>query len=143
MKEFLKYLFLIMFGGSAYCVVEILFRGYTYFSMFIVGGICFLICGSLNEVCSWDVLLWHQMLACSIMITVIEYIAGMFLNVALGLEIWDYSNMPLNLNGQICVPFMIAWFALSAVGIILDDYLRYWIFKEEKPHYVLWRKNDA
>lgn len=140
MKEFLKYLFLYMFGGTAYCTIEMLFRGYTYFSMFVVGGICFLICGTLNEVCSWDVLLWHQMFVCSVAITVIEYIAGMILNVVLGLEIWDYSNMPLNLHGQICVPFMIAWFFLSAAGIILDDYLRYWIFKEEKPHYTLWRK---
>ena len=58
----------------------------------------------------------------------------------LGLNIWDYSNMPLNLWGQICLPFSCLWFFLSAVAIILDDELRYNIFGEEKPHYYFWRK---
>lgn len=143
MKVFLKYLFLFVTGGIAYCTIELMFRGYSYLSMFFVGGVCFLICGSLNEICSWDILLWKQMFLCALMITMVEYIVGMVLNVKLGLGIWDYSNMPLNLHGQICVPFMIAWYFLSAVGIVLDDYLRYWVFREEKPHYTLWRKRDA
>ena len=53
----------------------------------------------------------------------------------LGLHIWDYSTMPLNIFGQICLPFSLAWMGLSGVAIILDDYIRYWFFNEEKPHY--------
>ena len=43
--------------------------------------------------------------------------------------------MPFNLLGQICLPFAVAWLALAAVAIVLDDYLRYWLFGEEKPRY--------
>ena len=45
--------------------------------------------------------------------------------------------MPGNFLGQICPQFTLAWLALSLVGIVLDDYLRYWLFREEKPHYHL------
>lgn len=33
------------------------------------------------------------------------------------------------------VPFYFAWVGLSVVAIVFDDYLRYWFFGEEKPHY--------
>ena len=72
-------------------------------------------------------------------ITVIELEAGLILNVGLGLHIWDYSNMPGNFLGQICPQFTVLWFFLSAVGIVLDDVIRWKIFGEEKPHYHLWR----
>ena len=72
-------------------------------------------------------------------ITVIELTTGLILNVWLGLNVWDYSNMPGNFLGQICPQFTVLWFFLSAVGIILDDVVRWKIFEEEKPHYHLWR----
>ena len=33
----------------------------------------------------------------------IEYFTGWFLEVTKGLKYWDYSDMPLNLNGRICL----------------------------------------
>lgn len=134
MKVF-KNMFLCMIGGLIYYGIEILYRGYSHPCMILVGGICFIMCGCLNEVIPWDMALQKQMLICSVLITGVEFVAGLILNVWLGLHIWDYSKLPLNVMGQICVPFMIVWFFLSAVGIILDDYLRYWLFGEEKPHY--------
>lgn len=56
----------------------------------------------------------------------------------LGLGIWDYSNMPFNILGQICLPFSLLWVVLSACAIVIDDYERYWFFGEEKPYY-LWK----
>ena len=73
----------------------------------------------------------------AVVVTVLEFITGLVVNVWLGLNVWDYSDMPLNILGQICLPFSIAWIALSAIAIVLDDYLRYWLFKEEKPRYKL------
>ena len=46
--------------------------------------------------------IWKQMLICSIIITAVEFTSGLILNVWLGLGIWDYSNMPFNILGQIC-----------------------------------------
>lgn len=76
-------------------------------------------------------------------ITAIEFIFGLILNVWLGLNMWDYSNMPGNILGQICPQFMVLWFFLSAVGIILDDVIRWRFFGEEKPHYHLFKKGSG
>ena len=65
----------------------------------------------------------------------LELIFGIIFNINLGMNVWDYSDLPFNLFGQICLPFMIAWFLLSAVAIVADDYIRYWLFAEDKPKY--------
>lgn len=132
-----KNLFLAMIGGLIYYGIELLYRGYSHPLMILVGGICFILCGCLNEVIPWEMKLQRQMLICSIVITGVEFVSGLIFNVWLGLHIWDYSGLPLNVLGQICVPFMVVWFFLSAVAIVLDDYLRYWLFHEEKPHYTI------
>ena len=31
----------------------------------------------------------------------------------------------------------LAWVPLSVVAIVLDDWVRYWLFAEERPHYTL------
>ncbi len=79
----------------------------------------------------------EQMFIAATLVTCVEYISGVILNIWLNLGIWDYSNMPLNLLGQICLPFSLAWIALSVVGIFLDDYLRWKLFGEERPRYTL------
>lgn len=134
-KLLLKYLFLFLFGGTIYCLIELLFRGHTHPSMYILGGICFIICGLYNEILSWDTPLILQMFLSATSITILEFITGVIVNIILKLNVWDYSNMPFNLFGQICLPFYFAWFFLSAVAIIVDDYIRYYFFGEEKPRY--------
>lgn len=137
-KTISKYLILFIVGGLVYCGIELLWRGKTHWTMFIVGGICFLFCGSINELFEWDMPLWKQMLICTAGITTIEFISGIIINIICKLNVWDYSNLPLNVLGQISLLFSVFWFFLSAIAIILDDYLRYWWFGEEKPRYKLW-----
>lgn len=139
MKAFLKYLTLFLVGGAFYYALEVLFRGYSFLAMAGCGGLCFIICGVINEKSRCMPLVLQQLIAAS-GITVIEFIFGLNLNVWLGLNMWDYSNMPGNILGQICPQFMVLWFFLSAVGIILDDVIRWRLFGEEKPHYHLFKK---
>lgn len=138
MRNVLKYLFLFLIGGMAYYFLEIAWRGYSHWSMFIIGGFCFVLCGSMNDEFEWEMPIWKQMLICSVGITGIEFVCGCILNIGFGLNVWDYSNVPLNVLGQICLPYTFLWFLVSFVAIVLDDYLRYWFFKEEKPRYY-WR----
>lgn len=138
MRSFPKHIILFLIGGIIYFLLEILWRGYSHWTMVLVGGACFVMCGLINEIFTWDIPMWKQMLICSVFITSIEFLAGIILNIVLNMNVWDYSEMPLNLYGQVCLPFALLWFALSFVGITLDDYLRYWFFGEEKPHYI-WR----
>lgn len=142
MKNFIKYLTLFLIGGVFYYSLEVIFRGYSFAAMAGCGGLCFIICGVLNEKdrCTPLVL---QMAIATCGITAIEFIFGLILNVWLGLGMWDYSNMPGNILGQICPQFMVLWFFLSAVGIFLDDLIRWRIFGEEKPHYHLFKKRKG
>lgn len=130
-----KYLFLLTMGGLVYQAIELVFRGHTHPTMFLLGGICFVLCGLINEFMTWDMPMTRQMGICAIIITALEFVFGVVLNVWLGMGIWDYSGLPLNVMGQICLPYFFAWYFLSAAAIVLDDYLRHWFFGEEKPRY--------
>ena len=132
-----KFAVLLTIGGTAYVLVELLWRGHSHFSMFVVGGICFVLIGGINNYVPWELGFVWQALIGAFIVTAVEFVSGVVLNLWLDLGVWDYSNMPLNVMGQICLPFTLAWVPLSCVGIVLDDYLRYWLFDEEKPHYTL------
>ncbi len=135
MRQLSKNAFLFAIGGLVYYLIEILWRGYSHISMFVIGSICFVLIGLINEYLSFDTPLWKQQLIAAAIVTGIELIAGLILNVWLQLGIWDYSNLPFNLFGQVCLQYSILWFLLSLPAIILDDWLRRWLFDEEKPHY--------
>lgn len=134
-NKYLKYTLLFLVGGFAYGGIEILFRGYSHISMMIAGGICFILIGLLNEVFPWELSLISQMVISAIIVTVVELFIGLIVNVWLKQNVWDYSNLPYNFMGQVCLLFTNIWFFLSLFAILLDDYLRYYILGEEKPHY--------
>ena len=58
---------------------------------------------------------------------VIEYICGLILR-CFGLQVWDYNDVPLNIDGLICVPFMFTWAALMIAAIIVDDLAKFYFF---------------
>lgn len=135
LKLLSKYLFLFCVGAGLYISIELIYRGYSHWTMGVLGGISFVSIGLINEILSWDTPLALQALIGSLIITFYEFVFGVVLNILLGLNIWDYSNLPLNVLGQICIPFSIIWYFLSIIGICLDDFLRWKLFNEEKPKY--------
>ena len=120
-----------------YIALELLWRGHSHWTMFILGGICFVALGLINEVLPWDMPLWKQSLIGACIITTLEFATGCVVNLWLGLGVWDYSHMKGNILGQICPQFFLLWLPVSLSGIVLDDWLRCWWFGEEKPHYKL------
>ncbi|MDR2044158.1 MAG: putative ABC transporter permease [Clostridium sp.] len=126
-----------LWGGFLYYAIEVVWRGYSHPAMFAVGGICFLLIGGINNWFPWTMGLVWQALIGAAAVTATELASGILLNRWLGLGIWDYSRMPLNFLGQICLPFSAAWAALSLFGIWLDDYLRWKLYGEQKPQYKL------
>lgn len=131
----LRLLVLIGIGGLLYVLIELVFRGRSHWTMFIVGGLCFWLIGLINEVIPWEMSFWKQCIIGAVIVTAVEFLAGCIINLGLGWNVWDYSNIPFNILGQICLPFSMLWILISAVAIVLDDHLRYWIYGEEKPHY--------
>lgn len=137
MKVFSKEFILFIIGGLLYILIELSYRGYSHWTMFILGGLCFVLIGGINNYISWDMPIYEQMMIGSVIITMLEFICGCIVNLWLGWDVWNYSNMPYNVLGQICLPFSILWFFISLVAIVADDYIRYWLFDEEKPRYNL------
>lgn len=142
LKTLLKLFTLFLIGGAIYVGIELLWRGYSHYSMFILGGLAFVLIGEINEHFSWEMPIWLQCLIGTVIILALEFVFGCILNIWLKLNIWDYSHLSFNILGQICLPFAFAWYFLSALAIVLDDYLRYWLFNEEKPHYC-WRFKEC
>ena len=130
-------LVLCSIGGLLYVLCEFIFRGRSHWTMFLVGGLCFWLIGLINEGIPWEMPLWKQCIIGAVIITTVEFIAGCIINIGLGWQVWDYSGLPFNIMGQVCLPFAVLWVVVAAVGIVLDDYLRYWIFRQEKPLYKL------
>lgn len=140
MKQLVKPATLFCVGGSIYITIEVLWRALhgsdpTHWTMFILGGLCFIAIGAINEYFAWEMPFWIQSTIGAAAVLILEFVFGCVLNLWLDLNVWDYSDVPFNILGQVCLPFAFAWFFLAAVGIVLDDYLRFWLFNEEKPRY--------
>lgn len=132
-----KYLLLFDVGGLLYVGMELLWRGRSHWTMFLLGGICFVALGLINEVLSWETPLWQQIAVGVALITALEFLTGCVVNLWLGWNVWDYSQVPGNVLGQICPSYMIFWIPVSLAGILLDDWLRWRWFGEPHPHYNL------
>lgn len=132
-----KHLILGTIGGLIYVLLELIWRGYSHWTMFLLGGTCFVLLGLINELLDWDTPLTLQMLIGCTVITVLEFITGCVVNLWLGWNVWDYSDLKFNILGQISLFSSIGWYFISLIGITLDDWLRYRLFGEKKPRYKL------
>lgn len=128
---------LFMTGGALYFIFELFWRGFSHWTMFVLGGLCFVLVGGLNEFLPWEMPLLHQMLLGGLIITIGELLTGIVVNLWLGWNVWDYTLLPGNLWGQICPQYSLLWVLLSGPIIILDDILRWRWYRERMPSYKL------
>ncbi len=98
-------------GGCAYGLMEILYRGYTHWTMLVTGGACVLTLFYLREWLLAQPLILGA-LAGAVIITIYELSVGILVNLKLGWQVWDYSAQPGNVLGQICPAFTAIWFVV-------------------------------
>ena len=103
-------------GGLGYYFLEILWRGWSHWTMFVLGGSCFLLIGGLEERRS-NLPVWGKLLAGSAICTAGELLFGLLFNR--DHRIWDYRRLPLNLGGQICLLFSLLWIPVSGLALWL------------------------
>lgn len=103
-------------GGATYLTIELLFRGRSYGSMFLAGGLCFLLIGQMNHVQPKLPLILRGIVG-SLIVTMVEFAAGLLVNREYA--VWDYRGQPGNLMGQICPLFTAFWIPLSLLAIFL------------------------
>ena len=110
--KYMKYPVLFAAGGLGYMGLEILWRGWTHGAMFFAGGTCFLLLGRLK-----NRPLWEKAVLGAGMITAVELATGLLLNRQY--QIWDYRGVPLNVWGQICLPYSLLWMPVGLAGELL------------------------
>ena len=115
-----KYLFIWCLGAIAYGLVEVLARGYTHWTMVITGGFALLMLYGINKRMAKRNLLLRCLAGC-LAITAAEFAVGCVVNLALGWNVWDYSDEAYNLLGQICPKITAYWFLLCIPVMIGCD----------------------
>lgn len=107
-------------GGISYGIIELLWRRRTHISMILTGGVCFLALYRLYSRLKHFTML-EKCIVGSTLITIAEFICGCIVNIKLRLSVWDYSHIPLNLIGQICVLYSTLWgFLCIPVSILCN-----------------------
>ena len=110
----------VLFGGALYYLLELLWRGRSHPSMFLLGGLCF---WGLGRVGRLRLSLPLRALLGAALVTCAEFFSGLLLNLALRWDIWDYSGLPGTLLGQVCLLYAALWVPLSGAGILLSGVL--------------------
>ena len=130
-----------MWTGGIYFFIEVIWKTahgrpeMISWTMFLLALILAVPLERFGAELPWSMSLSLQALICGSAIMVVEFMAGVVLNLWLGLGVWDYSNLPGNLLGQICPQFFLVWIVTSIIGIIMLDWIRYVVEGGEKPHY--------
>ncbi len=110
--------FVFLFGGFGYCLLELIWRGYTHPTMAVLGGVCLVAIVFINNRLFNRSRVLRAFLS-AVFITLAEFLSGILINIVFKLNVWDYSSMPLNIWGQICPVFSLMWFALSYIVIMV------------------------
>ena len=116
-----RYVFVFLMGFFLYAFVEVTGRGYTHWTMCITGGIVLLVIYTLSNRPATSLI--RACLLGTAAITLIEFAVGVFDNIIMGWEVWDYSDIPLNILGQVCSLFSLLWFVLCIPAYYLCRYI--------------------
>ena len=95
--------------------------------MFLVGGFCFLLLGTLPRLLPRVPLLMQSVLGACI-VTATELVSGLLINDALKLNVWDYSGLPYNFMGQVCMSYFFLWILVSFGALELHRLLGWRLF---------------
>lgn len=136
MSNISKKIISFFIGGILYFIIEIMTRGYSHYSMFICGGISYVFVGIAGR---WileknrrpEIAIASIMLVGSMIITTMELLTGIIVNIVFDMRVWDYSNIEYNVMGQICPAFSVLWALISLPCVYIDSVIRKFIFCEK------------
>ena len=98
--------------------------------MLLAGGVCFLLIylNATRMRCAR----WQVWLLSAAEVTTAELLVGLLVNRTLGWAVWDYSALPLNLGGQICLRYSLYWLALSVPASSFSRRIRRFMFSARR-----------
>lgn len=131
-RRIIEFTMIFCIGSLMYGLLEVIYRGFTHPTMALTGGVLFLSLYFINLSLKTRSLVLRGLIG-SLIITLTEFIVGVVVNIVFKMHVWDYSTLPINVLGQICAPFSIAWFFLSIGAFYISVYL-FWQMNK-KPMY--------
>lgn len=131
-RVLLEYGLTFALGGCGYYYLEVLTRGWSHYSMFFLGGLCFCFFYVQGEVVWWRQELPWQLGRCLLFLLVGEFVTGCMVNLWKGWNVWDYGGVPLNLAGQICAPMALVFGLLCYVSLLFQGWLKANVFGKER-----------
>ena len=114
--KFLRGCILFYIGGTAYMILEFLWRGRSHGSMFLLGGLCFLLVGS-GAARFQKIPIPIRPLLGAVVITGLELVTGWLVNQ--DYRVWDYRDQLFQFQGQICLAFSLLWVPVSLMEMEL------------------------
>lgn len=120
-----------LLGGTIYPAIEILTRGRTHWTMAATGGLALVCLYRYNKKHPAQPI-WKKCLAGAGIITGLEFAVGCVANLIFDWHVWDYSNCPLNILGQVCLPFTALWYLLCIPGFQLCGLLEKGLRKKQR-----------
>ena len=124
--QILKQIILFYMGGAGYMFLEFLWRGRSHGSMFLLGGLCFLLIGRI-----WKTLgripPAVRLVLSAVLVTALELFTGVLVNR--DYRVWDYRKMPLQFGGQICLSYSLLWIPVSFLAAGLYCGITRWLDK--------------
>ena len=114
---------IFIFGAVNYTAIELLWRGHTHWTMALAGGLCAMLIYVFNMEFS-NVGLIGKCFAGAVIITSVELVTGLIVNMTLKWDVWDYSQRAFNFLGQICPTYFVCWFFLCIPVVKLFDYFQ-------------------
>ena len=140
-KRFVECLLVFLSVGSFYYLLECIYKsacqsGSPHWTMFILAGFVGLLAMLLNDKFTYEMDFGLQVLVCTIVTTALEYVVGIIFNA--DYSIWDYRELPTNMNGMICLQFSCLWAFLFTMLIPILDYVEWKVFdykSDVRPYY--------
>ena len=103
-------------------LIELIWRQRTHWTMALTGGVCFLVIYKIYT--RYPTLsLPEKCVIGSLVISTVELLVGLIVNVSLGWGVWDYSDVPFNILGQVCLLYSVLWGVICIPISFLCDFI--------------------
>lgn len=137
MKKIIPHLIIFIISGLIYVLLEVLWRGYSHWTMFICAGCCGLVMAAVNNtILEFETDFRIQVLVSALLCTTAELIFGLIFNS--NFTIWDYRNTWGTihfLNDQVNILFIGVWIIISIFALPFLDWMQWKLGLANKPYY--------
>ena len=142
-KKFLiPYFIIFNISGIIYILIEIAYRGYSHWTMYLCAGLCGLVLANVNNnLLKFDTDFRIQVAVGALLCTLTEFLFGIAFNG--DFTIWDYRGLWGTihwLGDQVNILFIGAWALISLFALPFLDWLQWKLGLENKPYYIIGKK---